>query len=158
MTVSAYQAAVAILSRRDYAEQELRSKLIGKGYSIAEVNGAIAQCLSYGYLNDDRYARLVLQNSLHKGWGPLRIQQHLRQKGISDSQLHILLMETHIDWFEHAVEVAERKFGSKIKLPKDRLLQQKEKARRYRFLQYRGFSGDQIHYALEQLLRHTKAA
>ena len=67
------------------------------------------------------------------------------------------LEEADIDWFELAREVAERKFGlrkseshrSSTDHATDHAASQKEKAKRMRFMQYRGFSYDQIKYALD---------
>ena len=47
-----------------------------------------------------------------------------------------------IDWFALAADVAKRKFG--FKSAQD----QKAKAKRVRFMQYRGFNFEQIKYAL----------
>ena len=49
---------------------------------------------------------------------------------------------TDTDWFRLAREVADRKFG------RSPATEQKDRARRMRFLQYRGFNFDQIKYAL----------
>ena len=54
-----------------------------------------------------------------------------------------LLDQAEVDWFELAKTTAQQKFGDNY--PVD----VKEKAKRIRFLQYRGFSFDQINYAIE---------
>ena len=53
-----------------------------------------------------------------------------------------MLNEAGVDWFKLAKDTAQLKFGS------DHEVDAKEKAKRMRFLQYRGFSFDQINYAL----------
>ncbi|WP_087018121.1 regulatory protein RecX [Thaumasiovibrio subtropicus] len=151
MKQSAYEAAVGLLSRRDHGEKELRSKLLSKGFAFEEVTDALTRCKEYGYLDDSRYCELMLRNGINKGWGPQRIQQSLKQKGIADSRIQEMFLDLDIDWFEQARVTAQRKFGSQVQRTKDRQVEMKEKAKRFRFLQYRGFDFEQSNYALEQL-------
>jgi len=140
---SAKEAAVGYLSRRDHAEKELRQKLKTKGYSESDVIDAIAYCQDYNWLDDARYAAMMMRNGVAKGWGSLRIKQEMKMKGVHDAIVSQALEDGDIDWYEHARDVAQRKFGnSEIDTPK-------EKARRFRFMQYRGFDFEQIKYALD---------
>ncbi|MBU2037787.1 MAG: RecX family transcriptional regulator, partial [Gammaproteobacteria bacterium] len=50
------------------------------------------------------------------------------------------------DWYELALDLAQRKCPGGLP-PQD----MRERARLYRFLAYRGFTGEQTSYALEQL-------
>ncbi|MCW8330613.1 recombination regulator RecX [Photobacterium sp. SDRW27] len=140
--LSAKQAAVGYLSRRDHAEKELRQKLIMRGYSEPDVSEAIAFCQDYNWLDDARYAVMIMKNGIAKGWGWLRIEQEMHIKGIHHAIVSQTADECEIDWYELACEVAQRKFGaSEMDTPK-------EKARRFRFMQSRGFDFDQIKSAL----------
>ncbi|MEZ8096675.1 recombination regulator RecX [Photobacterium swingsii] len=141
---SVKEAAVGYLSRRDHAEKELRQKLIARGYSAEEVDQAIDFCQDYNWLNDVRYASITVRNGIAKGWGELRIQQEMAMKGVESNVIAQVLEAADIDWNQHACEVAQRKFGqTPIDTPK-------EKAKRYRFMQSRGFNFDQIAYAFGQ--------
>ena len=66
----------------------------------------------------------------------------IRQKGIAEDLFNVAVETSDTDWFALAREVAERKFGRSL------TIDQKDRARRMRFLQYRGFNFDQIKYAL----------
>ncbi|PSW18636.1 recombination regulator RecX [Photobacterium sanctipauli] len=139
---SAKAAAVAYLSRRDHAEKELQQKLVARGYDEQEAQEAVAFCQDYNWIDDARYAERTLSNGIAKGWGLLRIRQELAYKGIHEAIVQQLLEEDEFDWFGHAKAVALRKFGAtEIDTPK-------EKARRFRFLQSRGFELEEIRYAL----------
>lgn len=139
---SAKEAAVGYLSRRDHAEKELRLKLKNRGYSGVDIDEAVAFCQDYNWLDDARFAALMLRNGIAKGWGLMRIRQEMKMKGVHDAIVSQLLEQDEFDWFEHAREVAQRKFGgSPMDTPK-------EQARRFRFMQYRGFDFEQIKYAL----------
>ncbi|WP_428464681.1 recombination regulator RecX [Photobacterium kagoshimensis] len=141
---SVQEAAIGYLSRRDHAEKELRQKLIARGYSDEEVDKAIHFCQDYNWLNDVRYASIMVRNGIAKGWGELRIQQEMALKGVDSSIMDQVLEAAEVDWYQHACDVAARKFGQ---TPIDTL---KEKAKRYRFMQSRGFNFDQIAYAFGQ--------
>lgn len=141
--LSVKEAAVGYLSRRDHAEKELRQKLKNRGYSAGEVEEAIAYCQDYNWLDDARYAGMMLRSGIAKGWGSLRIRQEMKIKGVHDTLISQALEACEQDWYAHARDIARRKFGdSRAETPK-------EKARRFRFMQYRGFDFDQIQYALE---------
>lgn len=140
---SAKEVAVGYLSRRDHAEEELRQKLKTRGYSEQDIIEAIAYCQDYHWLDDARYVATMMQNGVAKGWGALRIKQEMKMKGVHDTIVSQVFEESDIDWYKQARDVAQRKFGdSEIDTPK-------EKARRFRFMQYRGFDFEQIKYALE---------
>ena len=142
-TQSAKQAAVRYLSRRDHAEQELQQKLLVRGFEQEEVDEAVALCQDYNWLDDARFAERLLNNGIAKGWGLLRIRQEMAHKGIHEEVVSQLFEDDEFDWFEHAREVARRKYGDS---PMDT---DKEKARRLRFMQSRGFDFEQVKYALD---------
>lgn len=141
---SVKEAAVGYLSRRDHAEKELRQKLKNSGYRGEEIDQAIDFCQDYNWLDDVRYACIMMRNGIAKGWGELRIKQEMEVKGIASGIIDQIFEGAETDWYEHARDVAIRKFGqTAIDTPK-------EKAKRYRFMQYRGFNFDQIAYAFNQ--------
>ncbi|MDV5171523.1 recombination regulator RecX [Photobacterium rosenbergii] len=139
---SAKQAAVRFLSRRDHAEQELQQKLLARGYEPGEVDEAVALCQDYNWLDDARFAERLLNNGIAKGWGLLRIRQEMEFKGIHEEVIRQLFEDDEFDWFEHARNVARKKYGD-TPMETD-----KEKARRLRFMQSRGFDFEQVKNAL----------
>jgi regulatory protein len=75
---------------------------------------------------------------LRKGFGPLRIRRELRDKGLSDA-----LIEPHLHlstelWLELIETVHTKRFGE------GPVMDTKERGRRGRFLEYRGFPTDLI--------------
>lgn len=75
---------------------------------------------------------------MQKGYGPVRIAQELKQRGIAGDLIDTLMPKDTPEWSRRVAEVRSKRFGPR--LPPD----QKERLRQSRFLQYRGFSGDQI--------------
>ena len=141
-TLSVKEAAIQLLSRRDHGIYELGQKLTIKGYESAEITQAVQLCLEYGYLDDFRYAKSQVRQHVYKGHGERRIRQELSLKRVAEHDVDAAIGEEQPDWFELAKETAWKKFkGQKAE-------DAKEYAKQVRFLQYRGFSFDQIQYAL----------
>jgi regulatory protein len=65
-------------------------------------------------------------------------------KGIDRALLETVVDELEIDWFELAQEAYNKKYST---TPAN--LEYKEKAKRVRYLMYRGFSYDQINFAMQ---------
>lgn len=141
-SLSVKEAAIQLLSRRDHGVFELKQKLALKGYEAAEIDAAIQLCSEYGYLDDLRFARSQVRQHIYKGHGDRRIRQELNLKRVSEATIEQALQEEQTDWFELAKETAWKKFKGQ------KAIDAKGYAKQVRFLQYRGFSFDQIQYAL----------
>ena len=141
-TLSSKEAAIQLLSRRDHGEYELYQKLSLKGYDDDAIQDAVNFCLDHHYLDDLRFAKSQIRQHVYKGHGERRIRQELKQKRVAESVIEKAFEEEPQDWFELAKHAAEKKFKGIV--AKD----QKEYAKQVRFLQYRGYSFEQINYAL----------
>ncbi len=93
--------------------------------------------------SDSRYSASLLRQRINRGHGPLRIRQEMRQKGISDSELALAMEEESPDWHALAEETYRRKFGE---LPPQDI---REKAKRSRFMQCRGFGLDHFQHLMD---------
>jgi regulatory protein len=138
---SARAAAIGWLARRDYASGELRARLQRKGFNSEVVESTIADLIDERALDDSRYAGNYVNYSASRGQGPLRIAAELKALELPADLIEAALAGGP-DWRALAVEVRNRKFGAEP--PAD----WPEKARQARFLQYRGFSSDDIRLAL----------
>jgi regulatory protein len=137
---AARAAAVALLARRDFATAELREKLGSKGFDADTVAALIAELSAEGVLNDERHAQNYISWHAGRGQGPIRIAAALRQRGI-DTALVQAALAAGPDWHALALKVCRARFGAQP------AASWPEKARRARFLQYRGFSADHIRAA-----------
>lgn len=140
-SLSARDAAIALLSRRDYATAELRERLERKGFDRTAVDSTLTELLQDRALDDGRYAANYVSYQAARGQGPLRIAADLRAAGVP-GELIDAAVAAGVDWPHAAREVRLRKFGPEM--PSEWA----EKARQARFLQYRGFSSDHIRSAL----------
>ena len=83
-----------------------------------------------------------LRQHAGRGHGPARIRAELRERGVAAEEIEAGLDAAAEDWAAIAREARRRRFG--LSPPGD----YRERARQSRFLQYRGFSADQIRAAL----------
>ncbi|MGL5048943.1 MAG: regulatory protein RecX [Shewanella sp.] len=145
--------AVALLARRDYSRLQIRDKLLEKGFDINDIEPVLDACESSGFINDTRYAELLVRSHISRGHGAIRIRQAIAQKGLSKDDIDAALANCDCDWFALAKDKAIKKYGvpcvTEVKGSTARDLIAKEKAKRVRFLMGQGFSYDQISYALD---------
>jgi regulatory protein len=138
----ARQAALRMLTRREHGRKELEGKLINKGCT-ADIAAQVAAGLeAEGLLSDDRFVEALVRVRRQRGCGPLRIQKELQQKGVAEDVVERWLDVAGDDWVEAVKRVCRRKYGGKV--PKSL----SARAKQARFLQYRGFTFDQIRQAL----------
>jgi regulatory protein len=101
----------------------------------------VLDCLvAEGLQSDARFAENYARQRADKGFGPLRIGLELRQRGVevpADG-----LGDEASGWAERAARVRSRRFG------KGRPGDLRERARQARFLEYRGFTAEQIRQSL----------
>ncbi len=135
--------AVALLARRDYGREQLKSRLLDKGFELPEVEQTLDGLEAKGFIDDQRFAAALLRSHIAKAHGPGKVRQALMQKGLNKQCIEQVLDASDCDWFALARTRALKKFGDS---PADDM---KEKARRIRHLMGQGFSYDQVGYALE---------
>lgn len=141
LTTKMRNSAVGSLARREHSCYELRQKLLQKFAAPVQADEVIAWVTELGYLNDERFAGMFVRSSISKGRGPERITRELQQKGVAHTVIADALAKNEPDWLSVAEDVLNRKFPTP---PVD----YKEKAKRMRFLQYRGFTMSQINELL----------
>lgn len=135
--------AMGLLARREFGRHELWQKLSAKGQN-QDAEAVLDWLIEQNLQSDQRFARILLRSKAERGYGPQRIRQEMKQKRL-DSDAIVQAFEAYEgDWFELALATYEKKFRQPLGSdPKDR-------AKRQRFMHYRGYNGDQISYAMEQ--------
>ncbi|MBA7842960.1 recombination regulator RecX [Klebsiella sp. RHBSTW-00484] len=140
--------AIRILAMRDHSEQELRRKLAAPVMSKngpealdvtpEDVDKVVEWCIDNRYLDDDRFVRQFIASRSRKGYGPARVRQELKQKGIPREAIECAMSECEIDWALLAKEQAQRKYGEPLPTAFS------EKVKIQRFLLYRGYLMEDI--------------
>ncbi len=132
------RAAIDLLARREHSRHELAGKLGRRFADTAAIASQVDDLAAAGLQSDRRFCEVFVRSRARQGQGPQRIARELKQRGIDEAMQRELLMDAGIDWLTSLRELYQRKFRGKA--PGD----QKERAKRLRFLQYRGFSFDMI--------------
>lgn len=94
--------------------------------------------MSAGLIDENRLADAYVAERLRKGFGPLRIRQELRGKGLPDEQIAPHLRLAQPDLLGLLAVAHDKRFGPVA------AADARERARRGRFLEYRGFPTDLI--------------
>jgi regulatory protein len=142
---AALAAAVTLLARREFCSIELGTKLAAQGFEPDAVRSALGELIERRYLDDERYARQFIVTHAERGQGPVRIGRDLAGLGLPPTLIETQLeshVESHGEWAALARKVLTRRFGARP--PRG----WPDKARRMRFLQYRGFATEDIRTAL----------
>jgi len=129
---------VRLLACREHSCAELRRKLHAKSYDDEIVNKVLDELIQQSLLSDERFTEQYLSSRQKRGFGPVRIKGELRERGINNELISTYLNNQDECWVETLRQTHDKKFGIE---PPSSL---KEKARRVRFLEYRGFTGEQI--------------
>lgn len=145
---TALHCGVGLLARREHSEFELRQKLTTREFADDDIELAIERLLAKDYLSDERFAQSTCRYRMNRGYGWRYIANELKQKGVSSTIIQQLQKNCEIDWYLQA-ELAYNKRFSDFEEQSPQTTQ-KEQAKRIRFLQYRGFSADEI-FAIESI-------
>lgn len=147
------RAAMDYLARREHSADELVVKLkkrFGRdAVTVQAIVATVDDLAQEGLQSDSRFASAVVRQCLLKGLGPRRVDQALREKGLSVRWEQAAdPAEADIDWFDAAEQVYNKRFG-KDEMPSQHADRRKEQARRARFMQFRGFDPDHFMHLLE---------
>ena len=136
--------ALRLLARREHSRQELAMKLRQRRLPQEIIETVLDEYERENWLDDARFADVFARQRMDMGYGPVRIQAELQQRGIGQKPA-ALEEVTEEEWCAQAVKAREKRFGLQ---PVDDDL--KLKMKQARFLSQRGYSGTQVEWALEQ--------
>ena len=141
-------AAMNLLARREYAYQELLTKLSQK-FSKSEhhpqsmIEAQLQRLQDEGLQSDVRFVEAFINSKINSGKGPLLIRQQLQQKGVAADLVALGLEAVEEQWFDLAQQLYERKYRDRP------LVELKERAKRMRFMASRGFMSHHFQHLLE---------
>lgn len=126
--------AFDILSRKPCSEKLLTEALAQRGYDELVCQRVTEELSELGYIDDEEYATLYMEQCRAKMWGEKKIRYEMKQKGISDEIIYRILSEqSHEDDIDEMAAVIIAKYGN------DELDDIKMKARITRYFASRGF-------------------
>jgi regulatory protein len=152
-----YDRALHLLGARAYATQELRQRLVRRGWPVPEVEAAIERLTAAGLLDDAAYARQLTQSQIAgDGAAPRRVRQQLARRGVdrgvADAAIDQVLADERLDT-RVVLEAVARKRAATLAKSFARLAPQARRRRLYAFLARRGYNADDIRGVLDLVLK-----
>jgi regulatory protein len=145
--VAVRNSALNLLARRDHSRYELQQKLLRRGFAGQTIDTVLALLVDEQLLDEMRYAESYTRMRAEKGYGPLRIRMELRERGIETGVIARILADYNEIWSDKLEYAHDKRFG------RSQAADSRERGRRMRFLQQRGFSADQINRFLNGLFK-----
>lgn len=144
----AVSAAMRALDQRMQTGKELRTRLVRKGFEPETIDIALEKLAAWGYLNDERFAELWIENRLsHRPRGKRMLEQELRQKGVDRAIVQDTVASMEIDDRAAALDLANKRLRSVQGLPAD-----EQKKKLTGILARRGFDYSTIRATVETVL------
>ena len=137
-------AAMNLLGRREHSVRELRDKLKRRFPGSDKIDEQLSRLIAERLQSDVRFAHSYARQRISRGCGPIRLREELRERGVSEADVTLAMDEMEIDWHALAMEVIHKRFGALAPIDI------KEKAKRARFMQYRGFLAEHYQRLLQE--------
>ena len=146
--LSAFDAAVNLISYRDRTSAELVKRLKEKEYSAPEIEYAMEKLTYYGYVDDRRYADSYIRyRSSSKG--NRRIAMELASKGVDRAIVSELLAEYDRDESTDVLSILESRYSNAD------FSDDKTRRRVYGYFVRRGFTTASIQKAFRKLIERS---
>ena len=137
-TRSITESAIDSLSRREHSILEIRRKLTQKDFEEDEIEACIEKLIANNLLSEERFTESYINMRMRRGFGPQRIAQELRERGINDESFDDVLDRNNSQWREVMHQQYAKKYGNKP------AQEYAEKVKRAKYLQTRGFPLDWV--------------
>ena len=110
----AWEAALRLLAMRAHSTQEVRQRLVRRGYPPDEIAAVIARLTSAKYLDDLDFARMwVRSRSPRRADAPARLAREMRARGIAETDISAALVELSAG--PSVLGIAEEAAGRKLR-------------------------------------------
>lgn len=83
----AWARVVDMVSRREYSSQEAADRLRRDGYTSECAERAVGRARELRVISDARFAESFVRSKVSAGWGPVRIERELSQRGVEASDV-----------------------------------------------------------------------
>lgn len=138
-----HEIAVRYLTRREYAIEELRQKLIQRGAKTAIAEKIVSDLADENLVSDQRFTEMYVRTRMRRLFGPLKIRGELRGLGVSDHLIANEMPAQQDSWFDIASQWAEKRCHGELDFA--------ARAKLHRSLMNRGFTYEQANVALDRL-------
>lgn len=145
--LEAKRKAESYCAYQERAQQEVRNKLYEWGLHQEAVENIIVQLIEENFLNEERFAKAYTLGKFRmKGWGKIKIKQHLKLKKVSEPLIRLALREIDLDEYDQKLtETIAKKVNKSL-----RELSFAEKSKLAAYLQSKGFETELIFEKIKQ--------
>ena len=140
--------AANIIGSRALSKQELTRRLVKKGSGEADAQAAADWLEDIGAIDDAGYAAALARHYGGKGYGPARVREEFRRRGVNRE-----LWDAALEEMPEPEAVLDRLIQKKCR---DGLLDPKDKRRISGMLLRRGFSWDDVSAAMSRYAEMTE--
>jgi len=138
--ISALEKAITYTTKALKTKKQVRTYLLGKGYSEDVIWYCIDKLVEYKYIDDTEYAKRFIE-STSKNQGKRLTEYKLMMKGVKKEDISVAFENTDVPSKENAKALAEKHIRNK-ELTKENV------AKTYRYLIGKGFSYEEASYAI----------
>ena len=147
-----YELALRALGHKERTEAELAEWLQARGVADDDVASVLERLLEAGAVDDERFARRFAEDKRElRGWGPDRITEALRARGIDETLIEVAV----------GAEGAEAMLGRALETVEQSGIDTSDepsRARALSLLARRGFPLEVAYDAVRALERRSRAA
>lgn len=118
-TSSAKAAAAHIIGSRALSKKELTRRLVKKGNEASDAQAAADWLEDIGAVDDAGYAAALVRHYGGKGYGPARVREELRRRGV-DRELWDAALEEMPEPAEILDQLIQKKCRGELSGPKDK--------------------------------------
>lgn len=136
------EAAIRFLARREHSQSELLRKLSQKGFCEKLIYDVLDNLQKQDYQSQNRFTQMWIKGRVARLYGLKKIRNELGQHNIQSDDVSRALEGLDIDWFELCRQAFLKKFAGEKATDWQQIQKQK------RYLWQRGFTEEQISYAL----------
>lgn len=146
--ISLKARALRYLSAREHSRLELARKLARHAQEGDDLDQLLDWLVTQKFLSDERFAESLVNRRASR-YGSSRILSELQSHGLDDATVSTLKVSLLEGENERAMEVWQKKFGTKPG-------SHEERAKQMRFLQQRGFSNSAIQFVIKLARTHKE--
>ncbi len=126
------ERAMDYLARREHSRLELQRKLQLKGFALEAIESTLTALETENLLSDQRFAEQFVHRRQAMGYGPRRVVEELKQRGVAAQLIEESVWQDTEGWKQSLQYILQKKF-------KQKPANWSEKQKQYQYLWARGF-------------------
>ncbi len=135
---------------QERSHKEVRNKLYELGCSTSQVEETIADLIANDYLNEERFARALARGKFRlKGWGKVKIIQHLKLHRVSDYCIKKGLTEIDQEEYQSTMRKHAEKKMKELKSERNIFIR---KAKLQRYLLQKGYESFLVNEIITEII------